>query len=313
MGFSVVVHCGAYKTGSSSIQNFLYDNKDFLLSSHGVLYPKAGLRLERHVGVRHADLAYSKREKLDGLLENLKLEVESAKVHGLKCVVLSSEAWAHIDRAEGLRRIFDLFRRLGCRDFRCYLYIRNIFDYAIKHYREFSLRNWNTKKINDYVVDGRKFFDYNGIIHQLQQSSHFVECVDYSDVESVLDDFLKKINICDFKGFVGASRKYNPGVGAVTTEVVRLFSPAVKNLSRLPCQKDLEDRFGIVFSKNIREPLNNKSFNFIGEDYIKKFSSLTGFGLEKSCSILSLKEVEGLSVYNLSNAVESMVLDYFRS
>jgi hypothetical protein len=39
MAESIVLHVGTHKTGSTSLQHFLYDHRDTLLASHGIDYP----------------------------------------------------------------------------------------------------------------------------------------------------------------------------------------------------------------------------------------------------------------------------------
>lgn len=50
----IIIHCGAYKTGSSSIQNFCYQKRDLLVNQHNILYPKTGLFYSKEIGYRHA-------------------------------------------------------------------------------------------------------------------------------------------------------------------------------------------------------------------------------------------------------------------
>jgi len=46
----VLLHIGTGKTGTGSIQNFLFHNRDVLLKKHRLLYPHTGLRRTEHFG-----------------------------------------------------------------------------------------------------------------------------------------------------------------------------------------------------------------------------------------------------------------------
>jgi hypothetical protein len=44
----LIIHTGWHKTGTSAIQSYLFQNKDWLLKEHGILYPETGLIHNAH-------------------------------------------------------------------------------------------------------------------------------------------------------------------------------------------------------------------------------------------------------------------------
>ncbi|MBY5921256.1 hypothetical protein [Ferrimonas balearica] len=75
----LVLHIGQYKTGSSSIQTFLFENNEFL-ASQGIHYCQTGLAYsEPHIGVRHYHLMH--RTKSDTCLwDELTAEIDSSEL-----------------------------------------------------------------------------------------------------------------------------------------------------------------------------------------------------------------------------------------
>lgn len=79
----IVFHAGSFKTGSSSLQNIMYDNRDILLHDHGILYPMTGLKLsDRSVGVRHSKFPYAYKGNEDVRYS----ELVGSLVHEISCL-----------------------------------------------------------------------------------------------------------------------------------------------------------------------------------------------------------------------------------
>lgn len=315
MGFSVVVHCGTYKTGSSSIQNTLYENKRYLLEKYGILYPETGLRKDKAIGMRHTKFPFAKEGvELDTLLDNLRREVLEASCSGhLKKVVISSEAWSHPGMAWKVKYLIDLFNDLGASDVVAILYIRNLYDYTRRHYREFTFRHGNELKIGSYVSKKIKVFDYNLLVKNLKK--FFGEGLvvrGYDEINSVLSDFISFLGLSE-KELVKERKKFNKGQDSVTCELVRLFSPIVKSRHKIPTSYDLETFYGVSFSGLISEPLDELSFGFLSDDYVYRFSELSGWSLEESRILFKDQMVECKSIYNISEVLTSMGMGLMRA
>lgn len=91
----ILLHIGTGKTGTGSIQNFLFDNRDVLLKQYRLLYPVSGLKSVEHFGERiHAHYGVVRwaldRNKIK--LEELAREIEGASADR---AVISCEDFYH--------------------------------------------------------------------------------------------------------------------------------------------------------------------------------------------------------------------------
>src|SRR5690554_1913694 len=110
---TVWVHCGTYKTGSSSIQNGAYGAREDL-SRYGWLYPLSGLVVsEPDVGFRHAQFVYkfNKKEAWEKEVRSLLDELDVGP--GYTNVLLSSEAWSRPRLLESLESLVRRLRSAG--------------------------------------------------------------------------------------------------------------------------------------------------------------------------------------------------------
>lgn len=316
MGFSILVHCGTYKTGTSSIQNTLYGNKDILLSRYGVLYPEAGLRKDKAIGMRHKKFPFAKvGEELDNLLDNLREEVvEAITTSSLNQVVISSEAWSHPGMAGNIRHVVDLLKSLGANDVHGVLYIRNIYDYVRRHYREFTLRYKNKLKIDDYILAKKIFFNYNLLIRKLEENlGGNLTVKNYDKIDSVLSDFLSVMGggVCEHD-MLGGEQKHNKGQDPVSCELVRMFKPFVSSSSKIPTSQDLEEYYGLSFSKSICEPLKVDYFKLFSDEYLRDFIELTGWPSDEAKNLFYDPQANGENIYNLSAPLDTMGVGYLR-
>lgn len=107
----MVIHAGANKAGSTSLQNWFGTNRDEILS-HGVLWPKTGLLHGAHyelsdcVGFAETNLPKD-AESVAQLRDLLCQEVQSS---GADSVVISSEKFMLERSLETLSRFFDGFQ-----------------------------------------------------------------------------------------------------------------------------------------------------------------------------------------------------------
>lgn len=216
----VFIHLGTFKTGTSSIQNFLYQRSTELLEE-GVLYPQAGLyHSEPEVGIRHACLVYG-----DGGKRNLQ-EYHASLVGEVltspaPVSVLSCEAWSRPSEHKGLLALCEMLRGKGI-EVCGVLYLRNYYDYVRSYYREFCLRRGNHLNFDDfYRVWRRGALSYLNICSQL--TSIFdgnLSIRPYFRGLDVVKDFLSLLDVPLDK--VPAVRKTsNPGGGAQLAEISR--------------------------------------------------------------------------------------------
>ncbi|MEO9778509.1 MAG: hypothetical protein ABJH07_23235 [Sedimentitalea sp.] len=152
-----VLHLGTYKTGTSSLQNMLHANRD-LLRENGVLYPTSGLKIEPKLGIRHSPLIFgfmSGKQKIfpDALAKEI---TES----GCETVIFSAEPWSAPMHQSQLTRFTCALEEAGFDDIQGIVLFRNLADYHVSHYREFTVNQKNAAPYRDYVRRPVGLFDY---------------------------------------------------------------------------------------------------------------------------------------------------------
>jgi capsular polysaccharide export protein len=94
---SLILHIGTTKTGSTSLQNFLFSNRARLLEK-GILFPEAGFRVledDKIPTSGHSDLFYRQN-----LLKDLAKEIED---NSSMAVLISTEIISLIISGQGSR------------------------------------------------------------------------------------------------------------------------------------------------------------------------------------------------------------------
>jgi hypothetical protein len=155
----IFIHAGTFKTGSSALQNSLYHQRENLLSN-GVLYPLTGLMEDGDsIGYRHSKFVYEYgKGTYPKLIDELKHEIE---IHKPKTLIMSSEAWSRPEATKSLLFLINFLQTYSTDKISLYFVVRNVFDYAVSHYREF-VRRWGwSLDFGDYLEERVDFFDYN--------------------------------------------------------------------------------------------------------------------------------------------------------
>lgn len=121
----VYLHIGRAKTGTSSIQNYLFDSRDELWNG-GVLYPLTGTR-----GTSHAPLAYALNPKFRNQFDRQSLKSQlNREMHGFDTAIVSSEAFQNITDLSTVAEFFNEYElQLIC-------YLREALDYAQSAYAQ---------------------------------------------------------------------------------------------------------------------------------------------------------------------------------
>ena len=126
---TIYIHAGTYKTGTSSIQNFLFDNRD-KLSDIGWYYPLSGCLIKKNeVGHRHYHLMVDLVRK-----ENYKYWkslIEELKEHKDKNIIISHENFFSPDVNP-----IDVKKLLSSYQIKLIVYFRHPIDYMESCYRE---------------------------------------------------------------------------------------------------------------------------------------------------------------------------------
>lgn len=130
----VLVHIGPHKTGTTTIQHFLTQNRAALLD-HGILYPEAGRRERGHLRYFHHPLikALMDHDEPETARHVAEMQEEIAR-HRPRTVILSSEVLARTSLAPetfaSLRGLFPAARREWL------MYLRRQDDLLISYYAE---------------------------------------------------------------------------------------------------------------------------------------------------------------------------------
>jgi hypothetical protein len=219
---TIHIHCGGYKTGSSSIQNTFWAQRD-VLREQGWLYPRTGLMFDRpDVGVRHARLryAYKNPEAWKDLVENLLAEIEGA---GCPNVLISTEAWSHPGGAKSLRRFLPLLRARG-HGVHGYVYLRNVAKYSQSLFRMSNRLGKNRLPFALFVDAKWEMLDLGRIASRLRSAfGNEMTPISFEATDDVVQDLSRRLGI---SVPAHARVRTNVGIGALDAEAQRLMTLA---------------------------------------------------------------------------------------
>lgn len=219
----VIFHLGTYKTGSSAVQNFLWENRQELLKN-GYLYPETGVRVSEEVGTRHLNLIRSFTEGPHSpILGNLIDEINRFEP---KNVIISSEAFLTPNRLSTVKNMIDGLREHGFRVFSGVLFLRNLGDFKISLYREFTIRHKNGKTFETFIRARSDWFLYEEIVESLQSifGGNFA-VVRYHKEMSVISEFAGAIGLRLDESYSRADRRENVrSVDALEVEAFRIMN-----------------------------------------------------------------------------------------
>nr|WP_010131658.1 hypothetical protein [Microbulbifer agarilyticus] len=271
----IFIHAGTFKTGSSALQDSLYKQREKLLENR-VLFPLAGISKNgESIGYRHSRFVYEHgKASYQKLLSDLKSEIE---VHRPEKLILSSEAWS---RPGAAVKLFDLISHLqpySTEEISVIFVVRNVFDYAVSHYREFVRRwGWSTE-FHEYLTKRFAFFDYNKLFKPFLEKGIKVEFLNYS--QSVTQKIIETMGLECLLVVESADRK-NVGLSAPDIEIYRIInstsSARVRNA--VPSFQELLEKMGLSaeHSKYIEGPPPFEFRDRFDEKYQQTFAELTG-------------------------------------
>lgn len=278
----VFIHCGTFKTGSSSIQNFLYE-KRLDLKLKGILYPKTGLMIDTDIGQRHWHLVYKfdQIEVWNKFYNKLIVEINESECN---TIILSAEAWSRLSSLDSLDELSSRLRSVGF-DVYGVMYIRNRFDYGRAFYREFTRRWGNTASFKyfvsqpfnkgtfdliELVIGFKKIFNENAIFR------------DYENTGDVSEDFNRLVGIKNGTQGPDHKKRQNASWGPLDIELHRLKSMGVDEV-RL---NRVFDKFPKWINDSVIEQYPD---NFFDQSH-DTFKACTGFSTKRSSEILDTDE-----------------------
>ncbi len=177
----IYIHIGFGKTGTSSIQKMMLENRDYFLA-HGVYYPEIGI-----YDCAHHHLAdFSKHEMPTGVKEQFEKILSTAKEQEAKSIVISSEQFCFC-KPTYIQQISDIFKD----------YIVSILFY----YREqiSLIKSSYLQKVKEgkqYYGTIKDYFDHDKIaFNYMERISPWISAFGLEHITSVL--YSKEINVCD--------------------------------------------------------------------------------------------------------------------
>ena len=282
------IHAGTYKTGTSTIQNMIYDNRG-ILEEKGFYYPEAGLTKARRLGIRHYYLMYEivRGNQLNYWKELLK---EISKVEQEK-ILLSHENFfsPSIDPKK-------IVSRLDGYEIKLIVYLRNPIDYIESCYREW-VQNVDKydKSIDVFFSWRKKWLSYKKMIEKWERviGSENISigifdknCLYMNDIKF---DFLRKIGLKDIK--IRENENYNRTLKSNEILKILLMNREVKGELYLnSIERILENSF--ERNNSDRRIVNDTIIETIRNDgYEKEFLFLRdslGFYYDGKSKFLSL-------------------------
>lgn len=272
------IHIGTPKTGTNSIQQFLYANKD-LLSKDEILY-SSSIVLNRQFYPQHWDLAillnnlYKDNIMQNGSAALLYNEIKNTKPNSM---VLSSEVFQLIVKYKNIKNLKYLLVKLGFEKVNVILYIRDVVEVWIFLYSEFL------KNGSDSNLAHKKIYE-NNLLRQI---------LDYKSTLIHWDDIFKRDTI-----------------------ILRYFDK--KYLYQNNLIKDFAHITEIKWNKNFVIPKRqNESLNLIGMEILKHLNNkhlvCNGILYHDStsyCNSHFRKKEYGLTFYLLQNCKEYLHIQF---
>lgn len=191
----IIFHLGTYKTGSSSFQNTIFKNREFLLKN-GVLYPAAGMTKDNKLGHRHAPLIYRYLSGTEDILP--KSFLQELDESDAEAVIVSSEAWSRPKHLSHLTQLVSILQENGYDDCSGFLTLRNLEHYQVSHYREFTVNQKNVRPYQRYIRFFHGSFDYLFIARTFRSifGSKFTT-IPFEDSQDIIESLLSVMGMGD--------------------------------------------------------------------------------------------------------------------
>lgn len=211
----VIIHIGHLKTGSSSIQNFLWDNR-LILKGKGVLYPEKALAHERFIGIRHYHLGINPISNSKYWTQTL-AEIESSS----KTAVLSYEGFIRLERDE----IDFVKHQLSRHKVKVICYLRRQDEFIQSHYAEMIKNQGVTIPFTQFISRSPNYCNYMPMILLWINAFNLKNiCVrnfteQASAKEGIIRDFLEQCKI-DPSGLTFPKTQSNKSLSAEQLQIM---------------------------------------------------------------------------------------------
>ncbi|MCC5615458.1 hypothetical protein LC605_10330 [Nostoc sp. CHAB 5836] len=231
---TIYLHIGMPKTGTTSLQKVLFNNRDKLLEN-GYLYPLSGIRHNaKEIEDRYCHnllaLFFLDFKEKDDLLsqfstwEGLKTEIDSINP---KNVIISAEAFTFYDvfyKPETIAKVKDFLNNY---EIKIVIYLRKQDDFLESCYRYMV-------NIGACRVDIKEFYnEYKHMFNYYQILENWADIFGYQNIivrqfdkknmkNNIFDDFLKAINLLENKASfeIDCIEKINVSPSARMTKII---------------------------------------------------------------------------------------------
>lgn len=188
------VHIGVNKTGSSSLQRYLYDNREELIKETGLIYPTFGLDYSAHHNISR--LIKGASPKQFGYSQDWKEDL-TEEIKGAEGCIFSSEDFASILNPEPLSEICSVGNT------KIIIYVREHVRHAVSWYQQAVQGRNVSMSLNEFIRHYRisycdiidrwsTVFGEENVLIRLYDRSHLKDADIISDFLSVLDPRLQR-------------------------------------------------------------------------------------------------------------------------
>lgn len=236
------IHIGTHKTGSTSIQYFLFKNRN-KLKEQGFLYPLSGIPKKNLFGQHHLAAAF---------LENLQINTYNPNSGGWeeviseadalpdKKIIISSENFSH-PRFD-LEQIYKVKDYLSQYTVKIVVYLRRQDNYLISQYRQFIGANKYSDSFQRFISEQKWLIDYYQILKPWQEvfgtKNIIVRVFEPERFKNdLLDDFLDAIDYPQNRSELTKTSMQSVSPSVKETNLKQYFNQIVqKRLSLTPKQ-----------------------------------------------------------------------------
>lgn len=247
-----ILHCGTFKTGSTTIQNTAYYNQSALRKSN-IIYPSTGidLRAEKdngEIGFRHSRFAYEYgSSNYSQLLKQLGKEIDKANCSTL---FISAEPWSNPRTAYSLNSMVEHLKKVGFTEIRGIVFIRNIHDYMVRHYREWVRRHGASQNFSEYIIAQKFFFDYLTICKNITKALQGnVDFFNFDKISDINEFTFSQLDV-DYHSLKLPPRA-NEGLSCIDVEIIRILNQYGLKVNDLPDSASLLSHFGLCTHENV--------------------------------------------------------------
>ncbi|MCK8484803.1 hypothetical protein MUY21_12215 [Aliiroseovarius sp. S2029] len=299
----VIFHLGTYKTGTSSIQNHLFDHRAQLLE-RGILYPTSVTSAQRKTGHRHSEMFLNFRSlKDDATPQRLIDEIEASNADIL---ILSSEVWSSPFSLRHLMRVVNDLKAMGYGDALGVLYLRNIADYRVSFYREMTCNQRNKLPYNTYISGRLGLFDYQFLVRFYRALfGDKLQVLAHEGTDSVRA-FRDIVGASLFDGIALPDKRFNTkSVDAVDVEIFRLLNAA--GMSHDLAQKVRDSLAPALQTTDDWTERQTGDHEMMPSGYATDLAALIGWPLHKTELLLQDAPIRGMHVSHLSDAIRTSI------